>query len=686
MTSTFLVRLSVLSTLTAGFAMSLAAAGPQDVQARRANERIPLNQSVIVVDASEPSYVQYGVKDLADYLKEITGTEVPIQTTLDETAQSLIVVGKKMVEQVTANVMAGRELGQEGYLIKSVIKSGKVHLIVAGETPHGTKFGLAALMKMIQAEGQSDYVEGPVDITSRPKFAIRGMHLNGWPINYPYSFRVWKEKDWQRYIDILSYQGVNLLYIWPFMEIMPVPLSPEDEAYLEEVNRVVDYAQTRHGIEVWIMHSVGRVAQSNLGMSDPRPRYYWVHWNQLDLNPGDPRQFEAIVKSREALYRIVNKADGFCMIDSDPGGWPYSPLSDETKVFRAMRGLLDRYNVHGTQAKLINWMWLGWGITEWKGPARQGELMREAVRAMKSDVPEPWWLISGFKEYLPIFQEEGVLGKTVFLPYGTIEGEPSFPATNVTLDRVQKNLGVAADFSELRGLMGNNQCPLLQFPRTYYFLTTAWDYEYRNRNQTDVLLEVSGHLYPEHKRLIADCFMALDETDPLKIITLREQLESLINQGKLGRLGVFGRKLFPDRFQVARDLVSQLKVRAAREVMCRTLASTTDKEESARVIESYLDALLAWTGKNGWEMMINVNNSRRLIVPDQEFTVSMSNLKRIIGEGSSVIDDAIVSSFFEPITKKLLLKYSEKNAVLSGCIDPMKQAVLHGVPPARVRD
>ena len=397
MTSSFLVRLSVFSTLTAGFAMSLAAAGPQDVHARGANERIPLTQSVIVVDASEPSYVQYGVKDLADYLKEITGTEVPIQTTLDETAPSLIVVGKKMVEQARANVMAGRELGQEGYLVESVLKSGKAHLIVAGETPHGTKFGLAGLMKMIQAEGQSAYVEGPVHTTSRPKFAIRGMHLNGWPISYPYSFRVWKENEWQRYIDILSYQGVNLLYIWPFMEIMPVPLSPEDEAYLQEVNRVVGYAQTRHGMEVWIMHSVNRVAQSNLGMPDPRPRYYWVYWNQLDLNPADPDHFETIVRSREALYRIVNKADGFCMIDSDPGGWPYSPLSDETKVFRAMRGLLDRYNVHGTQAKLINWMWTGWGVIDWLGPTGQVELTRDAIRSMKKDVPEPWWLISGFK-------------------------------------------------------------------------------------------------------------------------------------------------------------------------------------------------------------------------------------------------------------------------------------------------
>jgi hypothetical protein len=110
--------------------------------------------------------------------------------------------------------------------------------------------------------------------------------------------------------------------------------------------------------------------------------------------------------------------------------------------------------------------------------------------------------------------------------------------------------------------------------------------------------------------------------------------------------------------------------------MCRTLTPTTDKKESARLIESYLDALLAWTGQNGWGMMINVNNWGSLIVPGKEFTESMSNLKRALGGGSPVTEDAAISSFLEPISRKLLLKYGAKNAVLSGCIDPMKKAIL----------
>src|SRR5439155_7293978 len=84
-----------------------------------------LNQSVIALDSSEPSYVKFAARDLADSLKEITGTEVPIRTSLDEKAKSLIVVGRKMSQKVAAEAMESKDLGEEGFLIKSVIKSGK---------------------------------------------------------------------------------------------------------------------------------------------------------------------------------------------------------------------------------------------------------------------------------------------------------------------------------------------------------------------------------------------------------------------------------------------------------------------------------------------------------------------------------------------------------------------------------
>ncbi len=125
-------------------------------------------------------------------------------------------------------------------------------------------------MQMIRADGKSAYLDGPLDLRNRPSFAVRGIHLNGWPLNYPYAFRSWKEADWKKFIDIAWAQRINLFYLWPFMEILPVPLSSEDEAYLQEVRRVVDYAQKQRGMEVWIMQSANRIGTSDCGTRDPK--------------------------------------------------------------------------------------------------------------------------------------------------------------------------------------------------------------------------------------------------------------------------------------------------------------------------------------------------------------------------------------------------------------------------------
>ncbi len=88
-------------------------------------------------------------------------------------------------------------------------------------------------------------------------------------------------------------------------------------------------------------------------------------------------------------------------------------------------------------------------------------------------------------------RREGVLGKTVYLPYGAIESEPAFPATNVGQESVRKVFDKAGQYPGLRGVMGNNQLMLLQFPRTYYFFETAWNSEYEKRPEADVMLDLA---------------------------------------------------------------------------------------------------------------------------------------------------------------------------------------------------
>ena len=216
-------------------------------------ERVLLDRCVIVTDGEQPSFVRYGVEELAGYLRELTGREVPVVASADRAQPVRILVGSHAVRDVLADGLPAEGLGDEGYCVKVVVQGGVTYVVVAGTAPSGTKVALGILMKAIQAEGQSAYVPASLCVTGKPALAKRGLHFNGWAFHYPYSFRSWREKDWCSYLDLLAYQGVNLFYLWPFIEIMPVPLSPEDRAYLEECARVVDYAQHKHGMEVWIM-------------------------------------------------------------------------------------------------------------------------------------------------------------------------------------------------------------------------------------------------------------------------------------------------------------------------------------------------------------------------------------------------------------------------------------------------
>jgi hypothetical protein len=642
---------------------SLAAA----VEARVA-EKIVLDRAIIVADSAEPSFVQYGVKELAGFLKDVTGNEIRVVNSPGETNGVRIVVGTQAAGQIVSEGLPDPGAGEEAYVLRCLTKADTVYVIAAGGTPRGTKAALAALVRAIGVEGKSAFLPASLNVATQPAVPKRGMHFNGWAFNAPYSFRAWREEDWQRYLDILAYQGVNLFYLWPFIEIMPVPLSPEDREYLEECRRVVDYAQKRHGMEVWIMQCTNRVARDRCGVADPRRRPYWRS-SQEDLDPGRPEHLQAILASREAMYRIIDNADGVCNIDSDPGYCPDSPLSDYLKVLNGCRELLDKHNIHGKQAKLIHWMWQGWGCGGAQ-PGKPEDRHQAAIQGLKQNLPEPWWLVAGWGEMLKFCRDENTLGKTVLLPYGTIEDEPSYPATNLQIDGLRQQFDAfAAKNPELAGVMGNVQTPLLQFPDVYYFTSAMFDAEYRKRPEKQVLLDLAGYLYPEHRQLIADCYLALNEQDPAKIQALADVLDKLIRENKLGSDGLFGRKLFPDHRIVAQSLVLQLRFRAAtRRLAQAEISPSTPQQDCIRLLCDYFDGYLAWDNAHGWHGLWGWD-SWPLDTPPTVLEKLAVNLGEVPAVGACL----------DAVARTLSAKY-DKKAVEEGCVGPLKKAVLGHLP------
>jgi len=670
------------------FAMMCAS----EVLAQATPQRIPLDKPMILIDSSEASYVQYAARDLGAYLADITGELVTVRSTASagRRGKSIIAIGEKAALYLGADLGGVGDLGDEGAVIRAFEKGGVQIVVVAGGNPHGTNMGVATFTQMIRSEGRSAFVEGPLNVRSKPSIAIRGLQSGAWPMKYPYA--AWKEQDWDRFIDMAWTNRMNRLLLAPLFEILPVPLSREDEAYVQEVRRIVDYAQNKRGMEVWVGMPANRIAISDCGVRDPHLRPYWINGCQKDMNPADPQQFANIGKAIEPFYRVLDNADGVLMGDADPGGWPQSPLSEQAKIFQSARKLLDRYNVHGKKAKLADFMWIGWGrhkfftstdrlVTgfDWteKNPDESDiAFMAETIRNFKQNLPEPWEVFAGMTPYLESSKRESVLHKTIYFPYGAIEGEPAFPATNTRLEPVREVLDKEAEYPELSSLMGNNQIMLLQLPLTHYFFASTWDSANKKKKQEDVLLEASEQIYPEHKELLVDSFLALRETDPEKINLTRTRLAALVNEGNMGRPGAIGRYLFPDRLIVARDLVKQLDIRAARQSLLKALRGKPGLEECARLMGDYFDKLLEWNQETGWEKVIDTGIwTQPVYEQGKDLTEVISRLKEILGQGAPYTSYAQVNSFFDGIKKDLLKKYGQ-NSVMVGCIDPLKFAVI----------
>jgi len=637
----------------------------------RAEDNITLDHCTIVNDPGRTSFVQYAVEELSHFLEEVTGNSPRTVDTFTNHSGTSIAIGQPNAQRILGDALAVPELGEEGYLLKTVSKEETTWIIAAGVTPRGTKNALAALMKAIQIEGKSAVIPGALDRIGRPAYAMRGMHFNGWAFNYPYSFRNWREADWQHYLDILAYQGVNLFYLWPFMEIMPVPLSPEDQAYLEECRRLIDYAQKKHGMEVWIMQCTNRVAKDRCGVADPRLRPYWRP-SQEDLNPGKLEDFQAIVRSREAMYRILDNADGVCNIDSDPGFCPDSNFDDYVKVLRACREMLDRINVHGKQAKLVNWMLWGWGRKE--KIQREGlvEHQRQALRSLKQGLPDSLWLISGqFPEYWPMCREEGFGARTVLLPYGTIEFEPAYPHTTVQIDAIRDLFnGPDAQSPGLPGFLGNMQTPLLQFPNLFFFTSVLSDFDYRNRSEKDVLGDLAGYLYPNQRQLFVDAHLALKSPDPGHITRQADRLERALQADTLGPWGLFARKLFPDPRFAATSLLLQLRLRAAQERLVLDAPAAVSRADCEKLITDYLNAYLAWDTAHGWHGLWGWSQ-----YPFGDFSSDPRYSILVAALGKRLKNKLEVDVCFQNVAQAVSVNYGE-TIVQEGAITPLKKAVL----------
>jgi hypothetical protein len=515
-------------------------------------------------------------------------------------------VGKQTVRDACEAHPALKTVGldgltDQGFVLETVRDRGADLVICFGGSSRGDAHAVIELIRAL------DRRDGQVllDETSRreePFFIRRGIYAHQhWAYAYPYALRTWKLDDWRRYIDLLAYLKINFFQIWSMAGILPNPLSPGDRRYLENYHAVIDYARDRRGMEVFIGECANNVAESDGGVPIQQRGYFDV---EVLEDPSDPSQFQYIMDNRRNLYTVADNADGYWIIDSDPGGFEGSPTSEFVDILIGNRKLIDEHTLKGKNAKLAYWMWQGWG--EGKPMSERMELPLEALEDMRDRLKEPWVLLTCWTSHLDFARDLGYIDKSIFFPYGIVEDEPSPPTTRHRMNEMYARLDEAISVYGVRNAMGNAQTPLLQLPNIFFFAEAAWNgLPSSMPADRDVIEPLAALVAPDVASELAAGWLALKEPDPDTVFARAAELRSIVSLDRIGRAGALGMRYFPGVKKLLSDLATQLDVHAKARLVARSLSESAPQEEVAEALANYFASALAWRDVHDFRNFMN---------------------------------------------------------------------------------
>ena len=416
-----------------------------------------------------------------------------------------------------------------------------------------------------------------------------GMYVHmHWGYNHPYAARTWTLDDWHAYLGGLAALGYNLLQIWPMVDTMPFPLTPSDKAHLEKIKQVIDLAHDEFDMPVWAVLSANAVGNDQAGDYPFESRPYFTC--ERLMNPGDPAERRELMEKRRAFLEPLRMADGFSIIDGDPGGYQGSTVDEFLQLLADHRALFDAMR---SGIRLNYWMWWSWRA-EIDHPLRAlgylANTLRVTLLGMADLNPEPWGLLACNRQHFDVVRGLGMESRTLYYPYGAIESEPSVPMTNNRPDQIEAVFQDIPPESYALGAMGNAQTHCFQLPHTYYFARCAQG----GGRDAISLQQLAQELIPGHGETIAEAWAALATKDDARIAAARRRLAQ--SRRAKPRGGPLGGLLFNDPTRFLDDLGAQLAWKEAAAKVEGALQSGEDVLRTTRELCASLANLMERTG------------------------------------------------------------------------------------------
>jgi len=340
-----------------------------------------------------------------------------------------------------------------------------------------------------------------------------GFYLHtSWEFNYPFAVRSWERADFQNFFALLQSLDFNLVMFWPLCEAMPAPLSRADRAELEAMRCYADDARAR-GLEFWATFCPNVMVRPEIAAKPFRERHFYPF--KIETRLDDDAEKDAYFAHRAELLSVFDNADAYVSIDGDPGGYVGAKAETFVEVLRRDREVLNALG--RDDAKVVAWLWAGWGgdwekYGAWNEPLEP--LTEPVLEALKIVWPQlaPCELLPGRsiredcgngRKNFAMAERADMIKNSTLLCYEIIEYEPTPPAIVLQFDDIRRVLREEKNLlQQARGLMGNAQQPIMALPNLFFFARVARDDSYAARSDIEVLQDLSKFLGGDEDVLI----------------------------------------------------------------------------------------------------------------------------------------------------------------------------------------